>query len=55
MSNIFKEKIKIYCDGADFKSMKYYYKKNYIDGFTTNPSLMNSSGISNYKIFAKKF
>ena len=42
------------CDGADFKSMKYYYKKNYIDGFTTNPSLMNSSGISNYKIFAKK-
>ena len=49
-----KKKIKIYCDGADFKSMKYYYKKNYIDGFTTNPSLMNSSGISNYKIFAKK-
>ena len=47
-------KIHIYCDGADFDSMKFYYKKNFIKGFTTNPSLMNSSGIKNYKEFSKK-
>ena len=53
MSNIFR-KIEIYCDGADFKSMKFYYKKNFIKGFTTNPSLMNTSGIKNYKEFSKR-
>lgn len=47
-------KIDIYCDGADFESMKFFYKKNFIKGFTTNPSLMNSSGIKNYKEFSKK-
>ena len=49
-----KNKIDIYCDGADFNSMKYYYKKKFIKGFTTNPSLMNSSGVTDYKKFAKK-
>jgi len=47
-------KIDIYCDGADFDSMKFFYKKSFIKGFTTNPSLMNSSGIKNYKEFSKK-
>ena len=47
-------KIDIYCDGADFESMKFFYKKSFIKGFTTNPSLMNSSGIKNYKEFSKK-
>ena len=50
----FHKKINIYCDGADFKSMKYFYKKKFIKGFTTNPSLMKSSGIKDYEIFAKK-
>tara|TARA_Y100000591_G_C21731473_1_gene644348 strand:- start:57 stop:770 length:714 start_codon:yes stop_codon:yes gene_type:complete len=48
------KKIDIYCDGADFESMKFYYKKNFVKGFTTNPSLMNSSGIKNYQEFSKK-
>jgi transaldolase len=48
------KKINIYCDGADFDSMKFFYQKNFIKGFTTNPSLMNSSGIKNYKEFSKK-
>lgn len=47
-------KIDIYCDGADFDSMKFFYKKSFIKGFTTNPSLMNSSGIKNYQEFSKK-
>ena len=47
-------KIDIYCDGADFDSMKFFYKKSFVKGFTTNPSLMNSSGIKNYKEFSKK-
>ena len=48
------KKIDIYCDGADFESMKFFYKKSFIKGFTTNPSLMNSSGIKNYQEFSKK-
>ena len=31
-----------------------YIKKNFIKGFTTNPSLMRKEGVSNYKNFAKK-
>ena len=46
--------IDIYCDGADFVSMKKYYKIKYIKGFTTNPSLMKLSGIKNYENFSKK-
>jgi transaldolase len=48
------KKIDIYCDGADFAAMNFFYKKSFIKGFTTNPSLMNSSGIKNYKEFSKK-
>ena len=47
-------RIDIYCDGADFDSMKLFYKKSFIKGFTTNPSLMRSSGIKNYESFSKK-
>ena len=46
--------IDIYCDGADFASMKKFYKMSYIKGFTTNPSLMKLSGIKNYESFSKK-
>lgn len=53
MNKIFK-KIEIYCDGADFSSMKSFYKKSFVKGFTTNPSLMRSSGVRNYEQFSKK-
>jgi len=46
-------RIKIFADGADFASIKKYNKVNYIDGFTTNPTLMRKAGIKNYKKFAK--
>ena len=44
--------IDIFADGADLESIKNFSKKSIIKGFTTNPSLMRSSGIINYKKFA---
>lgn len=52
MTNI--RKIQIFADGADIKSIKKYNVNNIIKGFTTNPSLMKSNNIKNYKSFAKK-
>lgn len=45
-------KIKIFADGADKIGMLEMYKKNYISGFTTNPTLMRKAGINDYKKFA---
>ena len=47
-------KIKIFADGADLESIKILNTKNYIKGFTTNPSLMKKAGIKDYKDFAIK-
>lgn len=47
-------KIKIYADGADLQSFIKLNSKNFIKGFTTNPSLMKKNGIKNYKSFAKE-
>ena len=47
-----KLKIKIFADGADISSFDDFNKKKYIKGFTTNPTLMRRSGVSNYKKFA---
>jgi transaldolase len=49
-----KLKIKIFADGADLESIRELNKKNYIKGFTTNPSLMKKAGIKDYKDFALK-
>ena len=45
-------KIKIYADGADRDGMLEMYAKPYIQGFTTNPTLMKKAGITDYKAFA---
>jgi transaldolase len=42
-------KTKIFCDIADFKTIKSFNKKKIVDGFTTNPSLMRLAGAKNYK------
>lgn len=47
-------KIKIYADGADIEEMKCEYKKGYVAGFTTNPTLMKKAGVQNYTEFAKE-
>lgn len=45
--------IKIFADGADLNSMLDEYKNGLVKGFTTNPSLMKSAGVKDYKTFAK--
>ncbi len=46
-------RIKIFGDGADKASMLELAKKPFIKGFTTNPTLMQKAGISDYQAFAK--
>lgn len=44
--------VKIFCDGADLKEIELAARFDRISGFTTNPSLMKKSGISDYESFA---
>jgi transaldolase len=44
--------VKIFADGADLAGMLELYRKPYIKGFTTNPTLMRKAGITDYKRFA---
>jgi len=43
----------IYLDGASFPAMEQY--RDQVQGFTSNPSLMKSSGVDDYEKFAKLF
>tara|TARA_Y100000590_G_C15430604_1_gene905026 strand:- start:108 stop:806 length:699 start_codon:yes stop_codon:yes gene_type:complete len=45
-------KTKIFCDSADFKTIKEFNKNSLVSGFTTNPSLMRLSGAKNYKNYS---
>jgi len=47
-------KTKIFCDSADYKTIKYFNNKDIVDGFTTNPSLMRISGAKNYRDYSLK-
>ena len=47
-------KTKIFCDIADFKTIKIFNKLSIVDGFTTNPSLMRLAGAKNYKAYSLK-
>ena len=47
-------KTKIFCDIADLKTIKFFNKKNIVDGFTTNPSLMRKAGAQDYKNYSMK-
>lgn len=44
--------VKIFADGADLKAISALAEKSYIEGFTTNPTLMSKAGIKNYTQFA---
>lgn len=46
-------KVKIFADGADKNGMLEMYGKDYIQGLTTNPTLMRKAGISDYEAFSK--
>ena len=54
MKTLAQLKVKIFADGADLNGMLESYKDPYIKGFTTNPTLMRSSGISDYEHFARQ-
>ena len=45
---------KIFCDSADFKTIKKFSHYPLVSGFTTNPSLMRQSGANNYKAYSLK-
>ena len=47
-------KTKIFCDSADFKTIKEFNNNSLVQGFTTNPSLMRLSGAKNYKTYSLK-
>ncbi|MCK6599895.1 MAG: transaldolase [Bdellovibrionaceae bacterium] len=50
----FQNKIKIYTDGADKKSMLEMAGNPYVQGLTTNPSLMKKAGVNDYVSFCKE-
>ena len=45
--------IKIFADGADLESIIDLYRKPFIQGLTTNPTLMRKVGITDYEAFAR--
>lgn len=47
------DKIKIFADGADLNQIKLLLLNPIIKGFTTNPTLMKSAGITNYEKFSR--
>ena len=53
MNRVEKLKVQIFADGADKEGMLEMYKKPYIKGLTTNPTLMKKAGIKYYEAFAK--
>ncbi len=47
-------KTKIFCDTANYVTIKKFAKNPFVQGFTTNPTLMHLAGAKNYKNYAKK-
>lgn len=47
-------RVTVYADGADIEAMKEEYRKGYVKGFTTNPTLMKKAGVKDYVTFAKE-
>jgi transaldolase len=46
-------KVKIFADGADKAGMLEMYAKPFVQGLTTNPTLMKKVGIIDYRAFCK--
>ncbi len=52
MKSVSDLKVKIFGDGADKASILELYRRPYIKGFTTNPTLMRKAGVTDYEAFA---
>src|SRR6187401_356700 len=46
-------RVKIFAYGADRAGMLEMYKKPFVKGLTTNPTLMRKAGLTDYRAFAK--
>jgi len=46
--------VKIFADGADLEGIIDLYRKPYIKGLTTNPTLMRKVGVTDYEKFARE-
>ena len=46
-------RVKIFADGADRAGILDLYRQPYIQGLTTNPTLMRKAGITDYEKFAR--
>jgi transaldolase len=45
--------VKIFADGANAADMLEMYSNHWIQGFTTNPTLMRKAGVRDYEAFAR--
>lgn len=52
MKSVSDLRVQIFADGADKASMLELYRQPYIKGFTTNPTLMRATGVTDYQGFA---
>jgi transaldolase len=52
MKSVSDLRVQIFADGADKASMLELYRQPYIKGFTTNPTLMRVTGVTDYQTFA---
>lgn len=53
MNSVSDLNVKIFADGADKATILDLYRKPFIKGFTTNPTLMRKAGIDDYESFAR--
>lgn len=54
MTSVSDLKVKLFADGADKAGMLEMYRKPFVKGFTTNPTLMRKAGVSDYRGFARE-
>ena len=54
MIDLEKLTVKLFADGADIDGIIDMYANPLVKGFTTNPTLMNKAGISDYKAFSQE-
>jgi transaldolase len=53
MKKLSELRVKLFADGADKAAMLSLYEQPYIQGFTTNPTLMRKAGIQDYEAFGR--
>jgi transaldolase len=54
MTSVSDLRVKLFADGADKAGMLEMYRKPFVKGFTTNPTLMRKAGVSDYRSFARE-